>query len=324
MRGLSNRLGIDAPGGAGPIRARMTIALPVLTTSRIGTLLTCPARHEWAYERGVRPVKSSDVLAYGSAYHACLHALNEGRELPTLTLDDTTAESVACLVAGWRERWPAYHKVLCAERTWEYRPKRARYSIAGKIDAIVEDADGRVLLVEYKTASEDLSPGSDYWLRLLIDRQVSMYYVGAAALGFTLDGVLYDAARRPGIRPRLLSRKKDNDGERESPAQFGERLMADIRERPEWYYRRQEISRMASDIDETLEEINDVAAIMGNMRRLGRWPRNTDSCRRWGRCPYFGPCSARHNVDVDGIPAGYRVAENIHEELADDDAAKTD
>ena len=79
--------------------------------------------------------------------------------------------------------------------------------------------DGRVAIVEFKTTRDEISPGSDYWKRLNIDRQVSVYMLGARALGYDATAVLYDAARVPGLRPRLLSRKSE---ERESPEQFGQ------------------------------------------------------------------------------------------------------
>jgi hypothetical protein len=61
-----------------------------------------------------------------------------------------------------------------ASRTW---------TLGGKVDAIVrEKATGRVLLVEHKTTSEAIGPGSEYWRRLRIDAQVSIYFDGAAAI----------------------------------------------------------------------------------------------------------------------------------------------
>jgi hypothetical protein len=42
-----------------------------------------------------------------------------------------------------------------------------------------------VLVVEHKTSSEDVTPGSFYWSRLRMDGQVSVYFDGARALGTT-------------------------------------------------------------------------------------------------------------------------------------------
>jgi hypothetical protein len=55
--------------------------------------------------------------------------------------------------------------------------------LGGKLDVLVRDQDSRALIIEHKTSSEDLGPGSDYWRRLRMDPQISTYFVGARALG---------------------------------------------------------------------------------------------------------------------------------------------
>lgn len=59
----------------------------------------------------------------------------------------------------------------------------------------------RVKLVEHKTSSEDIGPGSAYWRRLILDSQISTYLAGSRSLGFEPVSVLYDVAKRPALRP---------------------------------------------------------------------------------------------------------------------------
>jgi len=89
------------------------------------------------------------------------------------------------------------------------------FTLAGKIDGIVRLADGRLAVLEYKTAGEDIAPDADYWLRLRCDGQISLYVLAARALGYDVATVLYDVTRKRTIRLR-----KD-----ETPEQFGERLL---------------------------------------------------------------------------------------------------
>jgi hypothetical protein len=53
------------------------------------------------------------------------------------------------------------------------------------------------LVVEHKTTSSDIGPGSAYWAKLTLDTQVSAY-LGAHE---GVEGMLYDVIRKPGIRP---------------------------------------------------------------------------------------------------------------------------
>ena len=288
--------------------------------------MACPRRYWWSYELGIRRESEGRALTIGRAYHAALEAINGGGDPGAAAascreadLDDVDRELAACMVAGWSWRWsesPQFRKVLASERVFEFRPfNGARFTIAGKIDVIGELHDGRVAVGEYKTCADDLSPGSDYWRRLLIDRQISGYILGARAIGFPAETVVYDAARKPGLRPRLMSRKKDSDGEREDMAAFADRLMADIGQRPDWYYGRQEIQRLDADLEEWRADVAQSAAMIAASRKAGRWPRNTDSCMRWGKCGYFGPCADSYDPTTRGLPSGFVKVENVHTEL---------
>lgn len=295
-----------------------------LTTSSVGSYLGCPKRYQWAYELGLRREQSSAALGIGSAYHAALEAINHGTPIAAaaalarspLIADEIDREIAACMVSGWAWRWsdaPQFAKILEVERVFEF--ETAGVTIMGKIDVIGELPDSRVAVGEYKTTSEDISPGSDYWRRLLIDRQCSTYVMAARSMGYNVDTVCFDAARKPGLRPRLLSRKKDGDGAREDTATFAARLMESIAEKPDWYYRREEIPRVDADLELWKEDMSHVATLIGFSRTLNRWPRNTDSCKRWGTCPYFGPCVANHDLETQGTPSGFVRVENVHVEL---------
>lgn len=300
----------------------------VYTNSSIGSFGACPHRYWWAYQLGLRREEIGTRLSIGTAYHAGLEALNRGGTIDSAvsvarapSLDDADRERVACLVAGWQWRWsnaPAFRKILAVEKVFEFKPiRRARWSYAGKIDVIGELEDGRIAVGENKTTTDDLSPGSDYWRRLQIDRQISGYILGARSLGFPASTVLYDAARLPGLKPKLIAKKNGGDGvRREDMEQYGARIMESIAEKPDWYYRREEVPRLDAEIEHAIEEIADYHAMIQNARKRGRWPRNTDACRSlWGRCRYFGPCADSYNPETQGIPNGFRKVENVHAEL---------
>src|SRR3990167_5857191 len=130
--------------------------------------------------------------------------------LDTMTaLDSFELGRARALLCGYDARWlDEAIETLAVEREFTVplinpptgAPSRT-FVLSGKIDAIARFADGRTVIVEHKTSSEDISPGSEYWRRLTLDTQISAYYLGARSLGFEVDGCLYDVLGKPALRP---------------------------------------------------------------------------------------------------------------------------
>jgi hypothetical protein len=202
-------------------------------------------------------------------------------------------------------------------RTWR---------LGGKIDAIVRDARGRVLIVEHKTSSEQIGPGSEYWRRLRMDGQVSVYYAGARALGYDVAGCLYDVLGKPGIRPLKATppeaRKYTKDGALykaqretdETPDEYEARVLADIAGDADGYYQRGEVVRLDAEMDEAMFDLWQTSRTIHEYRKAGRAPRNPDGCKQYGRsCSYLPVCSGEASIDD---PTRYRRLDDPHPELA--------
>lgn len=177
------------------------------------------------------------------------------------------------------------------------------------------------LVVEHKTTSSDITPGSTYWRKLTLDTQVSQY------LGATegVEGMLYDVIRKPGIKPfkatpeadrkytkagTLYAAQRERD---ETPEEYAVRLRADISEGPNKYYARGIIVRLPS---ERIEAARDTWLVAGSIResmRLDAWPRNPGSCDAYGRtCDYWAVCAGETTIED---ATRFRTAETPHEEL---------
>ena len=222
------------------------------------------------------------------------------------------------------------------------------FAEAGKVDMIVRLADGRVALKETKTTGESLDEASDYWRKLRLDHQISMYIEAAGRCGHNCETVLYDVIRKPSIEPRQvptlddqgLKIVRDEQGERvknnngtwkqaadstkgwtlvtrlETPNEFAERLRADIASRPEWYFQRKEIPRLYSDIEEFREELWQQQQAIREAQKHGRWYRNTAQCSAMGRCAFLDICHA--GIQADAPPAGFVRVTDLHPELTGD------
>lgn len=203
---------------------------------------------------------------------------------------------------------------------------------AGKLDLLLrERSSQRVLVGEHKTTSEQMEAGDTYWRQLTLDSQVSTYLEGSKALGVDVAACLYDVIGKPKLEPyeatpveirkytkptkanpepRLYANQRAED---ETPVEFRERFRAHIQGNIERYFRRGEIVRLE---DETAEAMFDDWRVGKQIREsqiAQRWPRNVDSCRRFGRlCSYHPVCTRTQEIDD---PLFYRV-ERAHGELS--------
>ncbi|WP_242394828.1 PD-(D/E)XK nuclease family protein [Anaeromyxobacter oryzisoli] len=205
-----------------------------------------------------------------------------------------------------------------ASRTWR---------LGGKLDALVHDREtSRDIIVEHKTSSVDVGPGSEYWRRLRMDGQVSVYFDGARALGFDPQACLYDVLAKPRQRPllatppenrrytkagKLDARQREVD---ETPAEYLNRLLDAIASDPNAFYQRGEVVRLEQEISEAQHDIWQIGKQIRESDLAGRFPRNPDACLRYGStCAFFDVCTGAGSLDDES--RFYRSLE-VHPELA--------
>lgn len=258
-----------------------------------------------------------------------------GDAMATATTDPFDLARAQAMIVGYDARWGGeQYEVIAVEA--EFRaplvnpesgaPSRT-WTLGGKLDVLVRDPAGRTLIVEHKTASGDVGPGSDYLKRLRLDGQVSVYYAGATALGHTVDGCLYDVLVKPGQRPlkatppesrkytkdgRLYAAQRDRD---ETPDEYRARVMAAVAEDPNAYFLRADVVRLEDEMREAMADVWDLGRALRENELAGRFPRNPDACVRYGRtCEFFGVCTGEASLDDTSL---FRRVEAIHPELSD-------
>jgi hypothetical protein len=176
---------------------------------------------------GYRPADDAEALRFGTLLHFGLEAwwkavqAGQPREqwlvaaqlaLVERNVDAIELAKLQVLLTGYHLRWAdeaAFYEVLGVELQFEgplVNPSTGAESrtwrLAGKLDVLVRDRrDGLVRVVEHKSSSEDVSPGSDYWRRLKMDGQVSVYFEGGRLLGHQVYAVLYDVVGKLSHRP---------------------------------------------------------------------------------------------------------------------------
>ena len=309
----------------------------ILTHSRLSCFRACPRRHYLRYEVGLTKEEQSFALRVGSAFHEAHNAKDEDRDIDAVIdahLEDPYDKAiVAAMFDAHSRRWEGEDlEVVATELPFEIPLVNPRtgaatpiWRLAGKIDRIVKLTDGRLALMERKTTSRDFSPGADYWVRLHLDQQLSIYVIAARESGYPVDTILYDVTRRPALRPlkatpeekrkykvggALYANQHAND---ETPPEFAGRVAGEIFDKPNYYFARIEIARLEQDLEDCRSEVWMQQLTIRNAQRDGHWYRNPDSCYEPWACDYLPICQNRDLEDF--TPSGYVKVEDVHPEL---------
>lgn len=275
----------------------------------------CQRSYRYAYIDLRVPVKVAPALMIGRAWDLALEAWHHEKTAEAKMLaackflgavnDEHLRAKLEAMMCGYTAAWaedpiriiatqvtftaPIVHPI-----TGETHPA---YEYTGVLDAVCEK-QGRLLGFESKSSGEDITPGSAFWQRVTtLDPQVSMYIPGAARAGYPIEGVLYDVARKPDLRVKV----------NETADAYRERIALDIQKRPEHYYQRHEIVRLEHDAIAYQQDLWDYAQALTEAESTGRYPRNPDRCRQFGRvCEYIGVCTGEASIDD---PVMYRKKE---------------
>lgn len=253
-------------------------------------------------------------------------------------------------IAGYRWYWQHDQKTIQSEIPFNFsliNPFKGTVEtdvvVKGYIDKLISLA-GKLAEREYKSTSQPIEPGSDYWKHLNLDTQTLLYiYAGrllqkqgvAKSLSKQLlNTAYYDVWHKPGISPKKLSQadtkkffttkeyfdvefdiggqwNQDNhlfiningqpaemfSGKKEgtwsiteTAEMFGARYLADIAERPEYYFACKEIERSDKELEEFEKELYNICTAIKLMKANNCWFRNEHQCEAKFKCPYINIC----------------------------------
>ena len=101
---------------------------------------------------------------------------------------------------------------------------------------------------------------------------------------------------------------------RETPEMYGARLLADIGERPEFYFRCVEVTRTDKGMESFEWELLNIYRTMQEMIKTGHWYGNEYQCQATFTCDYMPSCYNNIELSVDEIPDGFKLIFNKEEE----------
>jgi len=246
------------------------------------------------------------------------------------------------LMAGYHVRWrddgytaTAVEVTLTAPIPNLETQRNARtLSQAGKLDVLAKK-DGKRVLIDHKTTSENITePDGPFWRQLAVDSQVSHYMLLAWLNGQQCDDAIWDAIRKPGIRPKKLTkvprgvafaerhymgRDLSTDtldalqvDDRETLEMYEARLARDCIDDPDKYFQRRSVLRIGAEIIDYADELWMHSKDILHERKRKLPTRNPGACMMYGSpCQYLGVCSGHDTIESDK----WRLKENTHNEL---------
>lgn len=242
------------------------------------------------------------------------------------------------LMIGYDARWSNAHWVSISEEQEFHLPiinpdtgcRSRTFTYAGKTDGIAE-FNGKRFVREAKTTSEDIEdPNASYWRRLEIDAQISSYSLAQWQEGNKVEGTLYDVIRKPGIRPKQVTKDAQKDlrnlgiycgaeiaeesrGLTEENGELYEaRLAALCLQEPGKYFARKAVYRTDSQILDYAQELWMIADEIRQAKASSRFYKNAGACMQWNRpCQYLGLCSGHDDINSDK----WTRKEKFHTEL---------
>lgn len=247
------------------------------------------------------------------------------------------------LMRGYDARWQDQdYRTVAVEQEFElpiYEMasglEHDTFTVAGKIDVEAED-DGQRWIVDHKTTSMDIQdPNATFWRQLAIESQVDCYLLSQHLRGIHVNGAIWDAIMKPGIRPKAVS-KKDREElfsnnsycgfdvsetftqlsllppHKETDELFEYRVARNCIDNPDRFFQRRTIFRMMHELEEYAGELWDLAQEVLHARETNRHTRNGGACMNYQTpCRFLGICSGYDNEDSDK----WTRRKNVHEEL---------
>jgi hypothetical protein len=290
----------------------------------------CHRRYRYKYIDRCRVAMKGRALNVGTIFHSGMESFAAGASVGQ-TIADINEEAnsndywatddgqielprTRAMIRAYFNKWENHRELWMPveiERTLGMQlDGDAEFS--GKIDLLAKrKSDGKLFVWDHKTASDEIANvGTDFWQRLAIDRQVTLYAELAKQLYGERPGIMWDAVRKPLGRPRMkkkiAKRKSETQTEyearkaeqMESLEEFEQRLFETMVADRDSYFVRREVHRTSDQSKEAMSALVETVREIENYQ--GSYPKNDGACQsRYGTCPYLGVCCGVETLDSE-------------------------
>jgi len=300
----------------------------IVTASSLNTYTTCPRKYQHSYIDERVPATTQVPLLTGTAVHLGAEAFWNNKPLPKAIEDVRSFQReddwwqteagrlegmrVDAYVIGYyqhRTHIRDHYSVVAVEHEWEKVIDGIQF--AGKIDLILRDKNGRLILVDHKTSgSTDVEkPGSSFWAGLCFDTQMILYREALSEVAESKGAPLlvYDVIRKtkskPAQKKKIAKRKSETaleygvrkEQNQETAREYGHRIHQEYVTNADRFIWR-EIPLTQDEAASKTTEIVQIARSMTAEHTV--YPRFQNSCvARYGPCPYFSVCCGTESIN---------------------------
>ncbi len=290
-----------------------------ISHSKASTARQCWKKYDFKYNYGLKPKHIHPKLHLGKIYHNALHLRNTGAdndevvEYIDTTYNDIINESELTdkedlilgqyIVKGMFLSYPyntSEWEEFVPEEELEV-PLCPGVDFRGRVDGRVK-WNGHWWVWEYKTTGMH-----ERMFRERSDSsgQATGYvYAARKAFGEDFAGVYYDAVKRPLLRKRKTETVHD----------FGQRVLADYLDRPEFYHMRHPVYRSKEEVARWVKDTCDLARDIRIREIQDEWYRNTDSCYRFNSECLFKKICNEDELDKDMVEMFFTTKEEKDEQ----------
>jgi len=264
----------------------------------------CPKKYYWSYIQGLKPKKKAISLTVGGIVHEGFDKFYHGTsdndvllhiqkrfddDIAKATVDEQEDLRVGKYIAEGMWMYYPWKNV----KEWDQHFPEKEFDIpfpglrgvrlVGRVDGLVKK-NGNWWVREFKTTG--LTP-RQFEGRCKTSAQVTGYVYAMRELGYAVQGVLFDAIKKPLLRKRKTDTVDD----------YGKRIIEDYKadaslpEKDRKCYSRPTSYRKDSDLRLFHDDMAEMVRDIRRRRRSNVWWRNQDYCWSFNsECPYEKIC----------------------------------
>lgn len=253
-----------------------------LTSSEISCFQRCEREWEYRYVGRRDGLVPADALTRGTRVHKVLNVL-WGSYSGRIAAIESLPPAEHAMLTGYWIRWGNPHlSNIRVNVPW--RAKIEGVEMCGELDVLGSEIEGGVrrwIIVEHKSTSSDITPGSMWWReKVTTDLQLSAYQYA-----FPGARVLVDVLKVPMLRQYEAGKTRKVA---ETDDEYVSRCLEDMSEKPEKYFHRAFVVRLE---EEHRAFAYDIRLLASRMATRLEHPRNPRSCFAYGRaCDFFAVC----------------------------------
>jgi|OpeIllAssembly_1097287.scaffolds.fasta_scaffold112198_2 hypothetical protein len=302
----------------------------VLSHTQISMWRSCPRSYFFKYIAQRVPIVVDQKLSFGRLWDEAtgvwwqdgIDAVRDWLIENAASMDEIDAIKIATLIKYYQppdsfDLISTQEKIDVPIRHPDTNEPMPGVMLRCKADSILDYNGGRFVR-EAKITAKDIDGYGPFWQVLQANSQVGIYW-----LAFGADGLVYDVAHKPGIKPSAAdidaaasimvpgyeemnkaaqAHARKGICQRDQLNAYQVRMDKDVAENTDKYFQFRLVHKTEKDVRQAKEDLWAWASMMIVARDKQWHPRNDHSCSSFfGTCPYLAVCSGTTTIEDESL-----------------------